>query len=91
MNANKPAQSPSIIRVILTNITGYLLLCFCVLVCMGIGGPIALKNHNPALEVPGDEEIIYATGGLYLFYAVMGLYFIGKTIRELYRRKKLAA
>lgn len=91
MNANKPAQSPSTIRVILTNITGYLLLCFCALVCMVIGGPIALKNHNPALEAPGDEEIIYATGGLYLFYAVMGLYFIGKTIRELYRRKKLAA
>lgn len=94
MNTTDLTQSPSIIRIILTNISRYLLLCFCALVCTAIGGAIALDNYNPALETIeaiDNGVFIYADGGLHLFWTVMGLYFIGKIIRELYRRKTLAA
>lgn len=94
MNTSDLTQSPSIIRIILTNISCYLLLCFCALVCTAFGGAIALDNYNPALETIeaiDNGVFIYAYGGLRLFWTVMGLYFIGKTIRELYRRKTLAA
>lgn len=91
MDTTDLTQSPSIIRIILTNTSRYLLLCFCALVCTAIGGAIALDNHNPALETIDNGVFIYADGGLHLFWAVMGLYFIGKIIRELYRRKTLAA
>lgn len=83
-------QSPSIIRIIATNTLSLLCLCFTALLCVSVGGPIAHKNQLGTIPI-SDETYVYASGGLTTFLVVLAVIFVLKTVRELYRCKKLAA
>ncbi|QRZ62233.1 hypothetical protein [Rothia sp. ZJ932] len=89
MNLQQSTHSPSIIRTIATNLLNLFCLCFTAFLCVSVGGAVALKNQLGASSV-NEEAIVYASGGLNLFFIVLAIIFVLKTIRDLYCRKKLA-
>lgn len=83
-------HSPSMIRIITTNIQILLCLCLTTLLSISVGGTLAHKNQLGTTPI-SDETYVYASGGTATLLIALATIFVLKTIRELYRHKKQAS